>query len=230
VNSHSYQNECKVPERNGRTPLHEASARGDAAAVRDLLAHGADPCALDSDRSSPLSDAIRCRRAEVIRLLVEAGGLKANGDVACPFLVHLPELGDLELLAWVLERGAGIVSVSDHDAAGRGAFHAALGIGHERMLGLILMAGFDLGPLFVASAERGDYFFVKGSIDHGTGMIDVNAADAAGSCALHHAAANGDARMARLLLAAGADHARRNADGKTAADLAAGAELKALLA
>lgn len=212
----------------GATPLHRAVERLDERAAAGLLANGADPCAVDDAGESPLSVAIRRKHAPLVRLLVDHGALRANAAVRCPFLVHLPELGDLDLLGYVLEKGRGMVSVEDRDAEGRSALHTAVYRGHERMMLLLIRSGFRLSPLFVESARRGDYFWVKGCLDHGTGLIDVNAADVRGNTALHHAVINRDARMARLLLERGADRSLRNADGMTPAMLSAEAGLREL--
>jgi ankyrin repeat protein len=182
-----------------------------------LLAEGADPCSIDDAGDSPLSVAIAMKHPEAIRLLVDAGALRANYQVKCPFLVHLPETGDLELFSYVLAHGRGLVDISDHDTEGRSALHYALYTGHERMLLLIVMSGFDLNPLFIQSAKRGDYFYVKGSIDHGSALIDVNATDASGNSALHYAMQNHDERMVKLLVASGADVGLRNAEARTPA-------------
>lgn len=204
------------------TPLHRAAETGDAAEAERLLAGGADPCAVDGNGDSPLSLAIRGKHAAVIRLLVDHGALAANRRVSCPFLVHLPETGDLELFSYVLSKGRGLVGIEDRDPDGRAAFHYAVRQGHEKILQLILRAGFDMNPAFLESVKRGDYHWVKGSIDHSCGLIDVNAADALGNTALHYAAFRGDSRMAKLLLDSGADGKLRNKEGKTPAMLAPG--------
>ncbi len=59
---------------NGGTALHHAVARRDPAAVKMLLAHGADPSArtLIDDLSTPLEDALAAGFAEAANLLREA--------------------------------------------------------------------------------------------------------------------------------------------------------------
>lgn len=56
--------------------------------------------------------------------------------------------------------------------------------------------------------------------------VDLNARDDHGGTALHKAAAFANVEMVKFLLAAGADRALKNADGKTPLDLAKQAELK----
>jgi hypothetical protein len=51
---------------------------------------------------------------------------------------------------------------------------------------------------------------------------NVNAVDSQGGTPLHHAASWGRREVIDLLLARGADHAIRNRDGKTAAELSEG--------
>lgn len=59
---------------------------------------------------------------------------------------------------------------------------------------------------------------------------DVNVGEAEGFTALHSAAQNGDIELARELLARGADPRAGTAAGKTPVDLAAGEEMRRLLA
>jgi ankyrin repeat protein len=53
------------------------------------------------------------------------------------------------------------------------------------------------------------------------GKPDLEAAEESGATALHIAAGDGQVELVRLLLAAGADPAARNAEGRTPADVAA---------
>lgn len=57
----------------GRSPLHDAAARGDAAAVSALLAAGSDPDAADDNGWTPLHFAAQARSAAVAGLLLDAG-------------------------------------------------------------------------------------------------------------------------------------------------------------
>lgn len=89
--------------------------------------------------------------------------------------------------------------VNEQDAFGDTALHAA--VGHKKSV-------------------------VKFLLDHGA---DCNRANLAGSTPLHKAAVRGDARIAALLLKAGADATLRNGSGLLAEQLAADRKLWALL-
>lgn len=56
-----------------RADLHEAVVRGDAAAVRTLLAAGADPDSRDRYGQTGLMRAARAGDAEVVRVFLDAG-------------------------------------------------------------------------------------------------------------------------------------------------------------
>lgn len=65
----------------GRTPLHAACERGNAELVQVLLQHGADVSAEDDEGNSPIEEAARCRRSEILALLLPAGALKNEKHV-----------------------------------------------------------------------------------------------------------------------------------------------------
>ncbi|MBA4263854.1 MAG: ankyrin repeat domain-containing protein [Comamonadaceae bacterium] len=60
-------------DKKGRGPLHHAAAEGDASAVLELLASGADPNTQDADGWSPLHFSAQANAAEVTKVLLEAG-------------------------------------------------------------------------------------------------------------------------------------------------------------
>lgn len=201
---------------DGGKSLFDACRSSDYMTVKGLLEEGADCCALNSDQKSPLNIAIEMKDRELIKLLVEYGALKANDQVCSPFLVHIPEMGDLELFHFVLKKGKGLVDVNDKDKDGRGAFHYAIYNGHEQMLQLIIASGFDLSSLFIKSAKRGDYYYVKSAIEYGMGLIDINAVDEMGNTALHYASLNSEERIVKFLVESGADKKKKNLKGYTA--------------
>ena len=60
-------------DRAGRTLLHYAAADADVEQVRQLLASGLDPAAVDDDGWTPLHFAAQCNSAEIAKLLLDAG-------------------------------------------------------------------------------------------------------------------------------------------------------------
>lgn len=61
-----------VSDGSGRTPMHEAAARGHAEMIRWLIRHGAEIDALAFD-GTPLASAASCNHFEAARILLEAG-------------------------------------------------------------------------------------------------------------------------------------------------------------
>ena len=95
--------------RGGWTPLHTASAKGDADAVRRLLASGANPN-VKADKRSPLHLAVERGYLEVVRLLID-GGAEPNVNKGRVRPNRTPrhlavERGDLEAVRLLLEGGA----------------------------------------------------------------------------------------------------------------------------
>jgi ankyrin repeat protein len=65
--------EVNEMDRLGRTALHVAAAYGSLAALKQLLAHGADPNAVGFGRSTPLHVASRKGDLNCVKTLLEAG-------------------------------------------------------------------------------------------------------------------------------------------------------------
>lgn len=97
----------------GCTLLHEAAAAGRPQTVRLLLELGADPCAEDGGRHTPLySVANECTSdgAETVRLLVKAGALidAAGGVQRCTPLHMAARRGNVSIARALLDCGANI--------------------------------------------------------------------------------------------------------------------------
>jgi hypothetical protein len=119
---------------DGFTALHLAAFFGGAAAVRALLAAGADPDA-DADnplRVRPLHSAVAARDAESVRALLAAGAdpnVRQQGGFTP--LHGAAHAGEAELVALLLAHGADAALVTDDGQDARalasGAAVAALG-------------------------------------------------------------------------------------------------------
>lgn len=133
-------------------------------------------------------------------------------------------LGDAATVRELLDAGMD-VNASDEDNAT--ALHWAAAWGKEDVALLLLGAGADPSrtdhegntPLHLAS-KKGytSPKLVNHLLQHSA--VDVNARNAAGMTALHHAARRGRSDMVRLLLEAGADPSLRDDGGHVPLDLA----------
>lgn len=70
---HAVAMTADVPDRLGRTPLHDAALDGPVEQVMTLLADGADVATTDRQGFTPLHFACQQYRAEVVEVLLDAG-------------------------------------------------------------------------------------------------------------------------------------------------------------
>ncbi|MBI2422340.1 MAG: ankyrin repeat domain-containing protein [Candidatus Hydrogenedentes bacterium] len=236
--------------RNGRnyTALHELAASGDVETSRRLLALKADYTLLSEpgQLSIPMIIAERAGQFETAQLYREFGlelGLDqaiAFGDYAYAEAIHrkYPESinqatlsgstpmtvavssGNIEGMAWLLERGAKLVL----DEMGDGDDYLAIAARHgqKEAIKLLLAHGADLNrPGLALNGENLLPNIVRaGAVDMVSFLIElganVNLANPKDGCtALHAAMDTADTAMAGLLLAKGARADARNSAGDT---------------
>lgn len=194
------------------TLLHlSSSGERDVHIVRALLAAGADANARGhaSGNRTPLHEAARIGRADVVRVLVEGGArvdARKSGDWTA--LMLSARNGRKEVVEVLCGAGASLVGVN---AAGAGALYLAARSGGEKTVRAILECAKERGEVeevigartrngrtaLHAAATADTPGVVRLLIDYGARAGDV---DAGGMSALHEAAAGGcDAALEALV-------------------------------
>lgn len=217
----------------GLTPLLTAAASGNRAAVQWLTAHGADIRAVDAAGRTALLAAAESNDEEnnIFEPLIAAGcpldTVSKAQVTALDTLLHRRWWHAAHLL---LRRGArpgdavsalrGVLEVfRDFPAPSapmRGIIHHLLRrIPDAASLENLTAGGF---PLLQQLVFMDELSLLKAALRHG---VDINARDTRGRTALMWASLTESESAVRLLREAGADESLRDADGKSAADLAA---------
>lgn len=212
----------------GATPLWNASLNGSAAMVRALLGAGADPNAALLSGESPVTTAARTGSPEVLELLLAAGGdpnvRAARGQTA---LMWAASQGHAEAVRVLLRYGADV-----HARSERWSQVMAVPPHADPANQQIVPHGSNTALLF--AVRSGDLGSARLLVEAGANVDDVDAwgvsptvlaahsgfgdlvgllleagadpdAAGAGFAALHFAVLRRDDRMARTLLAHGAD-------------------------
>ena len=190
-------------------PLHMAVARGNVDIVAALLDAGADIEAGGTGGAHPLHLAALANRPEVARLLIARGAqLESRDDNGMTPLLIAASNGKREVAGVLLDAGA------DMNAEGIRYPYNALGVAvfgcQVPMAKLLLASGTDINARLDEKDET-LLFLVAPT--------------------LHHSPATLDQRLAMIdfLLANGLDPNARNADGKSAYDVATDPKVRALL-
>jgi cytohesin len=209
--------------------LFQAAKKGDVAALRRLVAAGADANAqakgrdtlfgVAVDSGTPLMAAAEAGHVDACRLLLEAGARvnakNANGSTP---LMHAAAPGHLGVVRLLLRAGA---EVDAEDGQGRTALLVAAWAGHADVVGALLDAGADpdhkdkangTSVLEWAAWQR-HHEAVRRLLKAGA---DVDAPDHFGNTPLMTAVEYADPAMVRLLLRAGAHVNATNQAGYTA--------------
>lgn len=173
--------EINPVDNNGRTPLVYAIFVGSLCAVKDLLAHGADPMIKDREGQNALHIGIHRNRKAIVGCLLDlpvAAQLVTDGDSQNQNPLHIAlTLGHSELVPPLvatirLQLGACI------DSSGNNFLHLAAGSGDHRALSILL--------------------------DIPSCQTLLNKTNACGATPLHRATGGGHTRCVELLLSHGA--------------------------
>lgn len=228
-------------DRRGATALLHAVGMGHDDTAALLLSRGADPLQAAASGASCLSVAVQAGQSELLRLLLRHGvdvdHRVTGGPTALMVAAALAATDAVDLL---LEQGADVNAVDAHgmtallgaachafgsadpDQAAallarlldaRADIHARNGLGQD-VLGLLLGAHLAPGSDCHAAALASVLAFM---LSRGA---PLDGADERGVSALHACAMHGLLGCARLLVRAGADTARVDTMGRTAADVA----------
>lgn len=229
-------------DRMGNVALAIAARMGRVAFVKALILDKANAEQLDRPNvagSTPLFQAVQADRTAVAKLLIDA---EAKVDIA-------NKQGETALSAAAFNANAELAELllahkalpNSVDATGKSVIVYAAARGAVRIVEMLLNAGVDPNQRYNAdltalmwAAGHADNTpkeqglrTVKLLIERGA-TIDL--VDDRGRSALMIAAGLDHAEIAQALLAAGADRSKLDKTGKSAADLAGGAEVKAVVA
>jgi ankyrin len=175
------------------------------------------------DTGAFVADALQKQEPSLFQCLIDHGAAldipNANGRTP---LIQSCLDGDFEKAKFFVERNA---AVEASDSWGVTPLLAASRTGNVRIVELLLNHGASLGAIddqkhgpFLNAAMKGQADVCAALAAHG---CDVNVIDpATGFTALHHAAANDDLAVARVLVSLGAKRSLTDLEGRTARDLA----------
>ena len=206
--------------------LVRAVLDGDASAMRDLLASGADPDLSNAARYGPLAIAARLDQAPLVRLLLDAGANPDIGDVARDEASPLHQSargGSLEPARLLLAAGA---DPNKLNARGFTALHLAALYDRAALAAALLDAGTDPAVRSVdPDPSIGEYTAFDFAVEQGRLVVAdtllAKSAPATPADRLARAALTGDTARLKAMLQAGADPDRPSTPGVLPLALAA---------
>ena len=191
----------------GYTGLHRAAVRGDAIAIRRLLAEGADPNARDGNGRTPLHVAVFGSHADAARALVHGGAQPNALDAQRYDIVTIAAVkDDVKMLRLALALGTSPRNVtSPYDGT---ALIAAAHLGHDGVVRVLITAGAPLDhvnnlgwtavieAVILGNGGQRHVSTLRALVEAGA---NVRITDRQGVGPLAHARARGYAKMVSIL-------------------------------
>lgn len=213
-------------DRGGVNLLSIAAEVGDADTTTGLLEMGAVVERVDRVNRTPLMYAARSKNTETIQLLLDAGAdIQARDRLGNTPLSWAAGFGVSDGVQVLIDAGADANTVDT--VLGYTPLVWASGFGDPKSIPILIEAGADVSVNDIAEGRTPLMHAVRtGSVDGVAVLIEaganVNGIDNAKSTALHIGAESNNVTLDKieLLVEAGADTSAKNAEGKTALELA----------
>jgi len=224
--------DMNVQDHWGFTPLHAALRSRSVERARLLINRGADVKTQSHDGETPLHAAASHGDLEIVRLLVAQGAeVRAETRTAETPLLRAAQEGRLAIAKFLIAKGADVNAQGGEDFSS--PLHAAVELGHKRLVQLLLDSGAAADPTdrigrtpAVRAMQKAQMGIVKTLVAAGAQInlhlaaylgdvaatkrqieagVDMNLRDDLDYTPLHYAARQGQAEVAELLIANGAD-------------------------
>jgi ankyrin repeat protein len=213
-------------DRGGVNLLSIAAEVGDADTTTGLLEMGAVVERVDRVNRTPLMYAARSKNTETIQLLLDAGAdIQARDRLGNTPLSWAAGFGVSDGVQVLIDAGADANTVDT--VLGYTPLVWASGFGDPKSIPILIEAGADVSVNDIAEGRTPLMHAVRtGSVDGVAVLIEaganVNGIDNAKSTALHIGAESNNVTLDKieLLVESGADTSAKNAEGKTALELA----------